>query len=168
MDLNGRIEILERRVRALTMTLMVMAAAWYVVTLHAQSAVPDNLRVRNITVVDAKGTERIWIGSPVPDPINQGRRVPRNGAVSGVIVLDAKGNERGGFVTSDAGGGVFIGLDSERRQEALFLVNAQGGGHLSFYDDQGNQARLGVLGARPTLSLEEKSKVVFAQPAASR
>jgi len=108
MDVNRRIEILEHRVRALMMTLMALAATWYVVTLHAQSAVPDNLRVRNITVVDAKGTERIWIGAPVSDPINQGRRVPRNGAVSGMIVLDANGNERGGFVTSDAGGGVFI------------------------------------------------------------
>jgi hypothetical protein len=168
MDTNSRIAILERRVRALTMMLILMTAAWCAITLHAQSTVPDNLRVRNITVVDAKGTERIWIGAPVPDPINQGRRVPRNGAVSGIIVLDAKGNERGGFVTSDPGGGVFIGLDSEQRQEALFLVNAEGGGHLSIYDNQGNRARMGVLQARPTLSLDEKSKTVFQQPAAIR
>src|SRR5262249_15419944 len=105
---------------------------------------------------------------PVPDPIKQGRRVPRNGTVSGMIVLDAKGNERGGFVTSDQGGGVFIGLDSEQRQEALFLVNAEGGGHVSLYDNQGNHARIGVLRGASVLLLEEKSKVVFRQPAPAR
>ena len=168
MDISQRIERLERRVRALVVMLILTVAACSVITLRAQSNATDNLRVRRITVVDAKGTERVWIGAPVPDPINQGRRVPRNGAVSGMIVLDAKGNERGGFVTSDPGGGVFIGLDSEQRQEALFLVNAEGGGHVSIYDNLGNRARLGVLRNRPTLLLEEKSQAVFAQPQATR
>ena len=168
MDFSQRIEMLERRVRALKVILVLIVVAFFALTLRAQTNVTDNLRVRRITVVDAKGTERIWIGAPVPDPINQGRRVPRNGAVSGMIVLDAKGNERGGFVTSDPGGGVFIGLDSEQRQEALFLVNAEGGGHVSIYDNQGNRARLGVLQNRPTLLLEEKSQAVFQQPQAVR
>jgi len=168
MNASQRIEVLERRVRALTVMLILTVAAFFVITLRAQSDVTDNLRVRQITVVDAKGTERVWIGAPVPNPIVQGRRVPRNGAVSGMIVLDAKGNERGGFVTSDPGGGVFIGLDSEQRQEALFLVNAEGGGHLSIYDNQGNRARLGVLRDRPTLLLEEKSQAVFEQPSTAR
>jgi len=168
MDTHHRIQMLERRVKALTLLVILMPAACFIVTLRAQAGATDNLRVRQITVVDAKGTERVWIGAPVPDPINQGRRVPRNGAVSGIILLDAKGNERGGFVTSDPGGGVFIGLDSEQRQEALFLVNAEGGGHLSVYDNQGNRARLGVLGNRPTLLLEEKAQAVFQQPPATR
>jgi hypothetical protein len=168
MNPTERLAALERRVRALTVTLAVAVAAFLVVTLRAQPGVTDNLRVRQITVVDANGTERVWIGAPVPDPINQGRRVPRNGPVSGMILLDAKGNERGGFVTSDPGGSVFIGLDSEQRQEALFLVNAEGGGHVSLYDNQGNRARLGVLQGRPTLLLEEKSRPVFAQPPAPR
>src|SRR5262245_12405367 len=168
METSQRIEVLERRVRALAVMFVLTIAAFLVVTVRAQSGVSDNLRVRQITVVDAKGTERIWIGAPVPDPIVQGKRVPRNGAVSGMILLDTKGNERGGFVTSDPGGGVFIGLDSEQRQEALFLVNAEGGGHISFYDNQGNRARLAVLGGQPALLLEEKSQPVFQQPPARR
>jgi hypothetical protein len=164
MDTNQRIEALERRVRVLFFALVVTIAALGVNAGRAQSNVTDNLRVRQITVVDANGVERVWIGAPVPDPINQGRRVPRNGAVSGMIVLDAKGNERGGFVTSDPGGSVFIGLDSEQSQEALFLVNPTGGGHISIYDDAGNRARMMVLGGQSSFLLEQKSQPVFEQP----
>jgi hypothetical protein len=52
------------------------------------------LRVRQIVIVDEKGTERVWIGAPVPDPIIQGQLQKRQGPVSGVILLDAKGNVR--------------------------------------------------------------------------
>jgi len=97
METNLRIEVLERRVRALTATLILTVAAFSVINLGAQSQPTANLRVRQITVVDAKGTERVWIGAPVPDPIENGRRVARQGAVSGVILLDAKGNERSGY-----------------------------------------------------------------------
>jgi hypothetical protein len=63
MNPTERLAALERRVRALTVTLVVAVAALAVVTLRAQSGVTDNLRVRQITVVDAKGTERVWIGA---------------------------------------------------------------------------------------------------------
>jgi hypothetical protein len=68
----------------------------------------------------------VWIGAPVPDPIENGRRI--------------------------------MGLDSERGQEALFLVNPGGGGHLSIYDGAKNEAQLGVLDGRPVLKLQEKGQ----------
>jgi hypothetical protein len=163
MDPNQRIDLLERRVRALTATLILTVAAFSVITLGAQSRPADNLRVREITVVDAQGTERVWIGAPVPDPIENGRRVARKGAVSGVILLDAKGNERSGYVTSDGSGEVFMSLDSERGQEALFLMNPGGGGHLSIYDAAKNQAEIGIVRGRPTVRLEDKGQVIFEQ-----
>lgn len=163
--MEERIDVLERRVRALTVAFVIAVAGLSVVSLRAQSGVTDRLKVRHITIVDEKGTERVWIGAPVPDPIAQGKRVKRSGPVSGVIMLDAKGNERGGFVTSDLSGEVFIGLDSETAQEALFLVNSGGGAHLSIYDTNRNLARVGVLGGRPSLVLHEKGQVVLQQPA---
>ena len=84
--------------------------------------------------------------------------------MSGVVLLDANGNERSGYVTSDLSGEVFLSLDSEKAQEALFLVNAGGGGHVSIYDVNRNQARIGVLDGRPTLVLREKGQVAFEQP----
>ena len=167
--IERRILILEGRIRVLTAMLIIIAVGWAVVSARAQPAVTDNLRVRQITVVDRNGVERVWIGAPVPDPIVQGVRGKRVAPVSGVVVLDAKGNERGAFVTTDPtdrfpSAEVFLSLDSERGQEATFLVNPGGGGHLTIDDPNGNLARIGVLRGRPTLLMQEKGQVVFEQP----
>ena len=71
MGTHHRIQLLERRVKVLTVLVILMPAACFIVTLRAQGGATDNLRGRQITVVDAKGTERVWIGAPVPDPIVQ-------------------------------------------------------------------------------------------------
>jgi len=84
---------------------------------------PEVLRVREITVVDAKGTERVWTGAPVPDPIGWGKRSKRAAPASGIVLLDAKGDERSRYLTSDTYGEVWLGLDSEEAQEATFLAN---------------------------------------------
>lgn len=88
---------------------------------QAQASAPDVLRVRQITVVDANGVERVWIGAPVPDPIVEGQRGKRKGPASGMILLDADGDERGGFLTSDGPAEVWIGLDSKKGQRSDLL-----------------------------------------------
>jgi hypothetical protein len=159
-----KIQRLEWNVRVLTFVsilsvLIIVACGW---TFRQQQS--DVLRVRQIVIVDEKGTERVWIGAPVPDPIIQGQRQKRSGPVSGIILLDAKGNERGGYVTSDGSGEVFMSLDSEKAQETLFLANRGGGAHLSIFDGQGNLARIGVLNSQPTLLLRRTGNTVFEQP----
>ena len=159
-----KIQRLEWKVRVLTFSsllsvLILVACGW---TFRQQQS--DVLRVRQIVIVDEKGTERVWIGAPVPDPIVQGQRQKRSGPISGIILLDAKGNERSGYVTSDRSGEVFMSLDSEKAQETLFLANPGGGAHLSIYDGQGNLARIGVLKSEPTLLLRRGGNAVFEQP----
>jgi hypothetical protein len=159
-----KIQRLERNIKVLTFgsmlsVLIVVACGW---TFRQQQ--PDVLRVRQIIIVDEKGTERVWIGAPVPDPIVQGQRQKRSGPVSGIILLDAKGNERSGYVTSDRSGEVFMSLDSEKGQETLFLANPGGGAHLSIFDGQGDLARIGVLNSQPTLLLRRSGNTVFEQP----
>jgi hypothetical protein len=167
MESSKRIEQLERRVRALTVAFVLTLACFTIATLRAQSATTDNLRVRQITVVDAQGTERILIGAPLPDPIVQGERRKRSGPISGMALLDPKGNERAGFATSDfALSEVFIGLDSEKGQEARLLVNPGGGGHLTFFDADQNYARIGIWPGRPTLVLRDKGRTILEQPPA--
>ena len=163
METAERIERLERRVSALAMALLagivaVAAGAWL-----APSAQPEVLRVRQITIVDANGTERVWIGAPVPDPIVQGKRVKRKGPASGIILLAANGNERGGFLTSDGAGEIWLGLDSEQGQEATFLANPGGGAHLSLWDAERNQAKISLVGG-PKLLLRRKGETVFEEP----
>jgi hypothetical protein len=164
MQPDQRIVVLERRVRALTVALFVAIAAFAVISVRAQPGITEHLRVRQITVVDAKGTERIWIGAPVPEPIVQGKRLKRSDSISGVVLLDGNGNERAGFATSDGAAEVFIGLDSERAQEARFIVNREGGGHLTFFDDDKNYARIGISRGLPTLVLRRKGETIFEQP----
>jgi hypothetical protein len=162
------IQRLERRIRLVTTgwllsVLVLVVCGWT----FRQQQQPDTLRVRQIVIVDEKGTERVWIGAPVPDPIIQGQRQKRQGPVSGIVLLDAKGNERGGYVTSDLSGEVFMSLDSEKGQEALFLANPGGGAHVSIFDGQGNLARLGVLANKPTLLLRRAGSVIYEQPPAN-
>jgi hypothetical protein len=88
-----KIQRLEWKVRVLTFAsilsvLIIVACGW---TFRQQQS--DVLRFRHIVIVDEKGTERLWIGAPVPDPIIQGQRQKRSGPVSRIILLDAKGNE---------------------------------------------------------------------------
>jgi hypothetical protein len=159
-----KIQRLEWKVRVLTfasilLVLIIVACGW---TFRQQQS--DVLRVRQIVIVDEKGTERVWIGAPLPDPIIQGQRQKRSGPVSGIILLDAKGNERSGYVTSDGSGEVFMSLDSEKAQETLFLANPGGGAHLSIFDSQGNLARIGVLNSQPTLLLRRAGNTIFEQP----
>jgi hypothetical protein len=163
METTERIERLERRVRTLTAALILVSAGFVVVNLRAQAGVADHLRVRQISVVDERGTDRVWIGAPVPDPIILGERHKRAGAMAGMIVLDHKGNERGGFGTSDSGD-VWLGLDSEKEQQVRLAVNPGGGSHLTLYDSDKNSARIGIWPDHPTLVLRHKGTTVFEQP----
>ena len=166
MESMKRIEQLERRVRALTVAFVLTLTSFAIVALRAQSGVTENLRVRQIAIVDAQGVERILIGAPLPDPIVRGQRRKRTGPISGMALVDPKGNERAGFATSDfTPSEVFIGLDSEKGQEARLLVNPGGGGHLTLFDADENYARIGISG-RPTLVLRDKSRTIFEQPPA--
>jgi hypothetical protein len=118
--LQRRISSLERRVVLLAMccgsltTHLLLFSARGVVKAAAQL---EMLTVKRLAVVDEKGTERVVIAAPLPDPLIQGKRMKRDGAASGILIFDPKGNERGGYVTSDTEDlGAFITLDSESGQ----------------------------------------------------
>jgi hypothetical protein len=163
MDAGERITRLERQVVVLKVCLVAIASTYAFLGWRTPSPAPDALRVRQITVVDANGVERVWIGAPVPDPVLQGQRVKRKGPASGVILLDADGDERGGFLTSDGAGEIWLGLDSKKGQEATFLANSTGGAHLSLWDEGRNQAKLSLVGG-PKLLLRQKGETIFEQP----
>jgi len=52
---------------------------------------PQKLRVRELAVVDERGTERVLIAAPLPEPMIMGKRGKRGGKISGIIILDATG-----------------------------------------------------------------------------
>jgi hypothetical protein len=124
--LNRRISRLNKCVLALALLWAGSVGVWLMKTLPrtVQAAQPESLTVKRLAVVDEKGTERVVISAPLPEPIINGKRGKRDSPVSGVMIYDPKGNERGGYVTSDGGDlGALLTLDSENEQVFTAYAN---------------------------------------------
>jgi hypothetical protein len=104
--LTNRIEALERRFRVALLAPAILLcvlifAAWHT---SAQRGIPqDVLTARQLVIVDEKGTKRVVIGAPAPDPIMGGKMQKRRSAFNGLILNDATGDERGGIGLMDDG-----------------------------------------------------------------
>src|ERR1700747_1766290 len=92
--LQRRVSSLERRAvflaiccAALTADLLLFAVRDVV----KAAARPEMLTVKRLAVVDEKGTERVVIAAPLPDPVIQGKRMKRDGPASGILIFDPKG-----------------------------------------------------------------------------
>jgi hypothetical protein len=132
---------------------------------QASPAAPAILRVRGISVVDERGTERVYIGAPVVAPMSFGKRFRRDGPASGILLFDREGNERSGYVTSDVGrSNVFFTLDSLERQQVLFISPDEGGAHLKFLDRNENGLDLGVAEKGAFIRTDRGGQVVFTAP----
>ena len=92
------------------------------------------LKARGLIIVDERGRERIFIGSPVPDPKEGARRKP----ATGITINDPAGFERFGLGLSEDNRMV-MGFDAprgtgdERNRERITVVaDADGGGYIRF------------------------------------
>lgn len=159
--LRIRIRQLERRFNLLL--LIVVAAIGGGIA--AEGKQPDVLRVRQLTVVDDRGVERVRLGAPLPEPLILGKRIHRGGAVSGVMIYDAEGNERGGYVTSDGYPNAFLTLDGLDSQHVLLICEPQGSPALLMWDDKKGAVRLQVDEGEGQLRLARAGKVLTQLPA---
>jgi hypothetical protein len=104
--LTNRIEALERRFRLALMVPAILVfvlifAAWH--TSAQRDVPPDVLTTRQLVIVDDKGTKRVVLGAPAPDPVMGGKIQKRRSAFNGLILNDAAGDERGGIGLLDDG-----------------------------------------------------------------
>jgi hypothetical protein len=170
-SIEKSVEALERRNRRLTLgmyglffvfivTLMGIVILWTNSIINPNFISNEILRVRGLVIVDAKGTERVWIGAPVPEPLVLGKRLPRGGDVSGILLFDEEGNERSGYVTSDGYPNVLFTLDSLAQQHVLFMTEPQGDPTLRLWNSN-NAFQLTVGEESPELKLISKGEVVF-------
>jgi hypothetical protein len=165
--LQRRVSSLELRVILLAMccaaltTCLLLFAARGVVKAAAQ---PEMLTVKRLAVVDGKGTERVVIAAPLPDPLIQGKRMKRDGPASGILIFDPKGNERGGYVTSDTEDlGAFITLDSERGQVFTAYANADGGATVWVANEKHDAVAFSTH-QQPVLEIVQNKKVIYKRP----
>ncbi len=150
-DRSERLEALERRVRRLTLAsgiaclsvIVIGGAAW---TAQSQR---DVLRARALIITDRRGTERIVMGAPIPEP--EGRRIA---PATGLVINDSTGAER--FGVGLLGNGylgmgfdgpprpglrstrerINIGLDPEGRLKLRFLdMDGRVRAHMELFDD---------------------------------
>jgi hypothetical protein len=174
VEMNRSIKALERKNFRLTLIVLGLFAA-VVVSLLSQTAFRTQasnpkdqekiLRVRGIVVVDENGTERVWIGAPVPEPLILGKRFPRGGKMSGIILFDEEGNERSGYCTSDGYPNVLFTLDSIGQQHVLFMAEPQGDTALWLWNG-GNSFKLNVGEETSSLKLSQGGKVLLEAPPA--
>jgi hypothetical protein len=98
------------------------------------SSAAQVLRARGLIIVDERGRERIFIGSPVPDPKEGGRRKP----ATGITINDPAGFERFGLGLFEDNR-VIMGFDAPRgtgdernRERITISAEADGGGYIRF------------------------------------
>lgn len=128
------------------------------------SETPLELRVKRLAVVDEKGTERVVIAAPVPDPVIDGKRVKRQGAASGIIIYDANAVERGGYLTSDeSSNGAMLTLDSIHTQVVTLYANPDNGATISLNNQKGDGLTLTTWNT-PVIQMSHRRQVFFKQP----
>ena len=141
-SLEARILRLERRCRrahVLSISILVLASAAALSGMRQaeQSDVPELLRARAISLVDAEGRARVTIGAPIPEP--PGRR---GGPAYGMRINDAGGHERFGLTlkgTGEVGMGFDVapGVGNPGNRERLNMgVNNTGQGFIRFLDNE--------------------------------
>ena len=168
-SLVGRMRVMERRVKILTRLLVVTLAGIAIAVFSGfagarrqsfpATAADSVLVLRALSIVDARGVERVRIAAPLPDPIMLGRRFARGDPVSGILIFDSEGNERGGYVTDESRNAALT-LDEINRAAVHIGTNDRGEAHMSLSNGRGGFA---IMGMRPTgtfLALDGKKVAV--------
>ncbi len=174
-DSNSNVLVLEKRYRqlmVLTVCLIVLMAAQTAYTVWATRLERTDgkiLRAHGLVITDDRGTTRVVLGAPLPDPIVLGKVRSRGGSVSGLLIFDATGDERGGYVTNDATadnqvGNAYLTLDGKEFQSVLLLAEPDGSTTFKIWDRHHGSVMMGAGEDGPFLNLKREGSLVLAQP----
>jgi hypothetical protein len=164
--LDRRISQLKNYVVALALLWAGTTGVWLMKTSPyvARAAQLESLTVKRLAVIDEKGTERVLISAPLPEPMINGKRGKRDSPVSGMLIFDPQGNERGGYVTSDGGDlAALLTLDSENDQVFTAYANA-GSGATVWVTNEKHQNVVMSTHNTAVLEITHGKKVVYKQP----
>ena len=120
----------------------------------------DILKVRGIVIIDSLGIERAILAAHLPPAQRHGKRMDYSRGVSGLMLYDSEGLERGGYVTDDNYGNIFLTLDSKDEQTALFLAEPQGATTMGIWARTGNRVSFTTSDDEISIDLVENGKKV--------
>lgn len=129
----------------------------------------QKLRLRELTIVDEKGRDRIVIASPLPDPVVDGKVARRVRFVSAAVQFKAAdGTEQGGIALSEDGSMIF-GIDDERGHERAHLYYIPKRGSGVFLQGESGKETVSLLvpgdGSDPKLEMTNRTgNTVIALP----
>jgi len=131
---------------------------------HKTKNSSEALTLRSLTIVDDKGTERVRIAAPLPDPISGGKRTKRDEPASGILIFDAKGNERGGYITDNGTGNALLTLDDGAGQDQVTIVSyADKGAEFGLRTHTETRFYVSALNDRTALKLQHKGSVLLSE-----
>jgi hypothetical protein len=132
--------------------------------LAAKVKAADILKLRQLSIIDANGIERVRIGAPLPDPIMNGKRGKRDEPASGILIYDAKGNERGGYVTDNGGGNALLTLDDGSGEDQVTIVSySERGAEFGLRNHAQTRFAVSALNDRTALKLQHNGKVLLTE-----
>lgn len=175
MSTDERLARLEKRqgvmvgVFALVILVLTGVTVRQAYQLH-EIATATSLRLRQLTIYDENGVDRVIISGQLPQARFNGRtvhpRTPRS--MAGVLIYDASGTERGGYGTMNGYANALLTLDAPGHQTFLLLAEPVGGSFLRQWDGNAS-VTMGVDNGtsgpfKPFITLKDGKTVVFAQP----
>ena len=124
----------------------------------------EALTLRSLTIIDDKGTERVRIAAPLPDPINGGKRTKRDEPASGILIFDANGNERGGYITDNGAGNALLTLDDGTGEDQVTIVSYfDKGAEFGLRAHAETRFYVSALNDRTALKLQHKDSVLLTE-----
>jgi hypothetical protein len=100
-------------------------------------------------------------GSPLPDPVIEGKRSKRDDSIAGILIYDRDGDERGGYVTDNSVGNAFLTIDSKRQQQVTLVAYPAGGAEFDLKNEHKTEAILSATDKGPMLKLLDRKNVVL-------
>ena len=86
---------------------------------------PTSLTVSELNIVDAKGVVRMRLSGDLPGAVTENGVHRNKRDLAGLLIYDRTGRERGSYVTN-ANNQVFISLDGNEPENAIFVSDSDG------------------------------------------
>lgn len=163
-ELMNEVQRLRRMVRLTLAVASIAVIGLLEPSLVARVKASDSLKLRQLSIIDANGIERVRIGAPLPDPITNGKRGTRDEPASGILIYDAKGNERGGYITDNGAGNALLTLDDGSGQDQVTIVSySERGAEFGLRNHAQTRFAVSALNDRTALKLQHNGKILLTE-----